>query len=341
MARWLYAALLALPIWLAGGAGAATPDAIARATAEANQECRQAGGRPSLTPGYQTTVELNGDGQPDFIIDVTGFNCAGAVSLFCGSAGCPLSVYLSGPGGVRQAFNTQAQAWSLDRRASPPVLVLSMHGSACGRVGSAPCEQRYAWNGQSFAALGRGRGGAPASVPNGPVPNGPVPNGPVPKGPAPAASKPLAPGAGASAGPGAGPGVAPGGAPTPGGWQIQAVANNPQVAMVAGPGAIQSIGFLCNQGVPVAALMLRAKPPWPDVVLSVATPQGSADVPIRQAPNGGAAWYADLRGSALPRLLAGPAGSATLRMNGGQQGSLALLGASAALRSALGGCYRF
>jgi hypothetical protein len=77
-------------------------------------------------------------------------------------------------------------------------------------------------------------------------------------------------------------------------------------------------------------------------VVSFAFPGTRVDAPIAQ-PQGGApnVWYADLRGSRLPSLLAGNAASVPLLVNGGQQGALSLSGSTAAIRSALGPCYRF
>lgn len=300
-AAWL---VPAIGLVLAQPATAQTPEAVARATAENMAACREAGGRPSPTPDYHTTQDLNGDGQPDHILDLTGFDCQGAAGFFCGSAGCPLTIFASGPGGYRQAFAGRVQAWSVDRSGPRPVLVLHLHGSACGRAGAVPCEQRLAWDGRSFAAL-RGAPGRP-------------------------------PAAGSAA-----PGVAPPPAPAGGQWSLREVAGNPAVAVAEGPGAVQSLALLCHENRPVAALVLRARPPWSEVTVSFAAGRRRVDLPIRQTANGGNAWYAELRNSALPRFLAAEAGPARVSINGGVQGNLSLRGSTAAVRRALQGCYPF
>lgn len=103
--------------------------------------CREAGGRPvfqgvavsgaAATPDaqvpYATAVDLNGDGQPDFITDLAGLACENAWSIFCGSAGCPVKVWLSGAGGLTVAWGGLAQAWRLEGGN----VVVSLHGQMC------------------------------------------------------------------------------------------------------------------------------------------------------------------------------------------------------------------
>jgi hypothetical protein len=288
----------------------ARPAIVARAQNETFALCRESGGRPRATEGFETVIDLNLDGQPDYIQDTGKVNCEGAVSALCGSAGCPLGVYLSGPGGYRNAFGSYAQDWRIEQGSNPPVLVLDMHGSACGRVGSDACTRRYAWNGRQIAEL---RGGA-------------------------------APGR-----------IAPGGgdkvetalprpmpAPAPSVWELRQVAGNPTLATAPGPGVIRSISLLCFQGAPVAAFVLRAKPPPGRTVLSLGSGRGAIDLPLAEHPEGGGLIFqARLVGTAAPRLLAAGDGAVSIRINGGQQGALSLAGSGIVVREALADCYRF
>jgi hypothetical protein len=106
--------------------------------------------------------------------DATHIDCQGAVSALCGSAGCPLEVFVSGPGGHRAAFSGHAQAWEIDAATTPPVLVAHLHGSACGRAGVETCTKRYAWNGRELAEL------RPGARPQGAPPAAPPPVGTFP-----------------------------------------------------------------------------------------------------------------------------------------------------------------
>jgi len=160
---WLSALLLLALLLPVSPAAAQRPDAVTGGVAEAEAECRTAGGRPSLRGGFETELDLNGDGRPDYLHDFEALDCAGAASFFCGSAGCPLIAYVSAGNGYRSMGLGHVQAWSVDRSGAIPVLVLSTHGGACGRAGAADCERRVAWNGREFAAAGRARPPAAAN----------------------------------------------------------------------------------------------------------------------------------------------------------------------------------
>jgi hypothetical protein len=214
-----------------------------------------------------------------------------------------------------------AQGWTVDRTASPPVMVLSLHGSSCGRVGSDPCEVRLGWNGRAMARIGAGapppRVAAPAPAPALPAPG---------------------PGGGTKSGTPAA-GDAPAMTPPGNAWQIRHGADGRPIAVVAGPGVVRAVTVLCHQGVPVMALALRARPPAGPVSLGLAGRSERASLALQ--PGGGEAWYADLRGSPAPRLLAGGDASLALTINGGQQGRLPLRGSTRAVREALESCARF
>ncbi|PWS36172.1 hypothetical protein DFH01_13290 [Falsiroseomonas bella] len=316
-------ALILVALLLLGSAPAFAqrPAAAQRNIAEAEADCRGAGGRPSLAPEFETVTEVNGDGQPDYVHAFDGLDCQGAATLFCGSAGCPVVLFLS-PGYRAQPLG-HVQGWSVDRTGSLPVLVLATHGSGCGRSGADGCEVRLAWNGREMARIGAGgrppRVAAPAPAPN-PAPAQPAPG---PSG----GTKSSAPAAGAAAAP---PGQS---------WALRQIADGRQIALVAGPGVVQAVTVMCHQGVPVAALALRARPPEGPVTLTLAGRSGRASAPL--TPGGGPVWVADLRNSAVARLLAGNDASLEVRINGGIQGRLPLQGSTRAVRDALSDCLRF
>jgi hypothetical protein len=166
---------------LAQGAGGLPAD-IAAYTEEVIAECRGAGGSPSLQgldfPGagtteevyvpYLTAADLNGDGVADYVTDLAGLECANAWSYFCGSAGCPVTVWLSGGDGYATEWGGHAQAWEL----KGTEVVLYLHGQMCTppRTGVEGCEEVLRFDGAAGGA-----GGAAAPVPEGALASSPRP----------------------------------------------------------------------------------------------------------------------------------------------------------------------
>jgi hypothetical protein len=157
MGLWRSLALvLAFAAQLGAGARAqpAVPAEIAKVRAEIRDTC---GGRATFKPGFQRTADFNGDGRPDYLLDYSQSACVGGIATnpFCGSAGCTLDILMSSEAGYRQAFGDNVRGWSLAEAGGRSVLVLSMHGSACGRSGHLECQRRLAWNGDKFVVAGR------------------------------------------------------------------------------------------------------------------------------------------------------------------------------------------
>ncbi|MFB2532378.1 hypothetical protein ACEYYB_00145 [Paracoccus sp. p4-l81] len=104
MKTWIMAGLLAL-----GGAGAAWAEALPAPVRDALKKeaalCRDMGGGPQ-GPGPAAVLagDANGDGQPDYVIDRGEVGCNGA-TVSCGSGGCGLTLFLSGPKGVVRAWD--------------------------------------------------------------------------------------------------------------------------------------------------------------------------------------------------------------------------------------------
>jgi hypothetical protein len=156
------AALVALSFDFA--AHAETPARVEAASSEAFGACLEAGGTPSAGAEYLTEAELNGDGVPDFVMNLAGLNCENAASLFCGSAGCPVTVWLSGPVGYFEGWSGYAQGIVIEGQ----TVVAFLHGQFCDppRAGVEGCEQRLEFAGVTGIALApEARTEAEAEVP--------------------------------------------------------------------------------------------------------------------------------------------------------------------------------
>jgi hypothetical protein len=126
-----------------GTAHAELPEPIETPRLENAAACREAGGNPVEKDTYILQRDLDGDGQPDFVMNLMGLTCEGAFSYFCGSAGCPVTVWTSGPDGLSVAWNSYAQdiTWDGD------TMVAYLHGQFCDppRTGADGCEERVSF----------------------------------------------------------------------------------------------------------------------------------------------------------------------------------------------------
>lgn len=169
MRRILCALLVAAPL-LAGGPALAQdlPPAIVALGTESAAQCAEMGGSPRIGPAFATGIDLNGDGRLDHVVDLAGIECVNAWSALCGSAGCPVSVWIDGPKGAERKWSDYAQSWTLDGAGPEMAVVVTRHGSACpgAASGAESCVERLTFGADGAAA---GAGAAPAhSAPSGP-----------------------------------------------------------------------------------------------------------------------------------------------------------------------------
>lgn len=161
--------LVALSVLLRCTVALAAPDVVAAAEAGIEQDCRSGGGRPSPKPGFETTVDLNGDGQPDYIIDGSRMDCLGGMSFSCGASGaCLAEIYMSGPGGYRLVFQDNVYGFVIDHSKQTPSLSVSWHGVHCNKTGAEGCTQALVWNGRQLVAAGTSAVPPPVARPPGP-----------------------------------------------------------------------------------------------------------------------------------------------------------------------------
>ena len=104
-----------------------------------------------LGPAFTKRKDVNGDGVPDYILDYGEFTCGEMSGYFCGSAGCLMQVFASVDRRFPKVFDENAQDVQFKPVRGRPAMVLSLHGSACGRRGSATCTATLYWNGRSFS----------------------------------------------------------------------------------------------------------------------------------------------------------------------------------------------
>lgn len=110
------------------------PIAVQKDLAEMVKMCKDVGGKPMKSPDLLQIADLTGDGLPDFVVDQGVFNCNGAASLFSGSGGSQMSVYVGTPDGQAfQAFSSGSFGVKVDKTSKPAKLQVLVGGAMCGQ----------------------------------------------------------------------------------------------------------------------------------------------------------------------------------------------------------------
>jgi hypothetical protein len=102
--------------------------------------------------GFLTRRDINGDGIEDFILDYGRFSCGENSIAYCGSAGCLMTVFASLPNEkFAKVLDENVRSVDFKNVRGRPAMLLQLHGSACGKIGSEPCGATLHWNGEKFA----------------------------------------------------------------------------------------------------------------------------------------------------------------------------------------------
>lgn len=105
---------------------------------------------PKLSPGFIIEGDVNGDGVKDYVLDYGAFRC-GRQLFFCGTAGCLTQVFASlSDGGHVKVLDENVRNIKFRLLKGRPAMILDLHGTACGKVGAAPCSATLFWNGERF-----------------------------------------------------------------------------------------------------------------------------------------------------------------------------------------------
>lgn len=134
----------------------AVADPVAEVMSGLAESCAQiGGGTVSVAPGeaMADSVDIDGDGRLDLVVDHGRAVCSSAVSAWCGSAGCPISVYRATDRGYVAVFDSYARGWDVVQGPSGPLFRIAVHGTACGGIGADACFLTYAFDGSALVRV--------------------------------------------------------------------------------------------------------------------------------------------------------------------------------------------
>lgn len=149
-----FVAAIALAIALSVAPAAAQgklPASVAAALKSNTDLCSEVGGKPNAASAVKS-VDLNGDGKPDFVLYVGWIDCDGAVSIY-GDREKGVTVYAGdGAGGAVEAFSDVVFDTKLEGTGAAAKLWLTTSGGGCGKP-PAPdfahenfCDRAVIWN---------------------------------------------------------------------------------------------------------------------------------------------------------------------------------------------------
>ena len=154
-------ALAAVPLATAPAADGPAPPLPATVAVDLKEVaamCTEAGGK-ALAADAVKRVDLNGDGNEDFVFDVGSIACDGAASIY-GDREKSVTVYVGdGQGGAVPAFRDMVYGMKIEGSGTAARLWLTVAGEACGRkpapdfASESFCDRPIAWNaaGRKFA----------------------------------------------------------------------------------------------------------------------------------------------------------------------------------------------
>lgn len=274
------------------------PPALIEATEEASALCTALGGNPDILDGYMRTLDLNGDGAPDFLTDLARLECEGARAVFCGPSGCPVAAWLSEADGSHSRFDLgRMQGFDLGD-GDPPPLVARYAAISCGHDATADCTRTWRFT---------------SNAPDEP----PVDLVPGPEPAAEAAAKPIA---------------------VPSGWTLRRVPGASPMALGGGVGGIASLAAFCLSGQPFLAATFNERPAADSVTLDFAFSQGTVRATAGFEATAGGTFVVPLADGALADRLAGRDSRVPVSVDGAGQGVLSLAGSTRAIRGALEEC---
>lgn len=147
--RWV--AMASVSIIIAGHANAAgpLPPAVEADIKAEMKECATHDAK--FKKGFLIRRDINGDGKEDYILDYGHFICGRASNTYCGSGGCSTTIYASTASGYVRVLNDTVRGVEFKTIHGRPAMILGLHGSACGKAGSAECGETLYWNGEKFS----------------------------------------------------------------------------------------------------------------------------------------------------------------------------------------------
>lgn len=134
-------------------------DAVNARLAALAAECRSEMERPLRYDPQEiiASVDFNGDGQIDPVLDQSKVGCEESAVLWSGTGGSPVRIFVSNAGGGWDEHTTGGFAGRVVVMGHVPVWVQLVHGTACDGAGALPCAEALIWGDGAFRSVADGK----------------------------------------------------------------------------------------------------------------------------------------------------------------------------------------
>jgi len=103
------------------------------------------------------SVDFNGDGIVDPVLDQAKVSCDGSLALWAGTGGSPVRLYVSNPQGGWDEHTTGGFFGRVEIINHVPVWLQLVHGTACDGAGALPCAEVLIWGDGKFSSVADGK----------------------------------------------------------------------------------------------------------------------------------------------------------------------------------------
>jgi hypothetical protein len=110
-------------------------------------DCQEAKQKAPKPEAYVTIGDLDGDGQPDYVVEIAK-GCQANRDLYCNDEGCLIDLYVSSQFG--QMGSVKVKSFKFGRLAGKPVLFITKGGAACAKEPGAMCTETLVYTGEKF-----------------------------------------------------------------------------------------------------------------------------------------------------------------------------------------------
>lgn len=118
------------------------PAGIQSALTTQSKYCTADGGQVTVEPNAVKRVDLTGNGTRDWVLDTKYMQCSNSASMYCGGTGGCDTYFAIGD----KVISKLAKGWKVVQFYNSTTLLLGLHGSACGGIGTTPCVQALSWD---------------------------------------------------------------------------------------------------------------------------------------------------------------------------------------------------